>query len=218
MNNQTYNYTSESARAAIVKMMAIYRVDRVSAQEIADYYLKNSTHFSQDAFRVALSDAWGDFNLICPTVLFAEEMARSSQASVSMKIKQNRFYAYRLMQSFDNSHDKVWTGVTHGQEGPFLFATSNQTKHMNSDQQQLSENIIHAFTTFAKTGMPSTVKTKVAEKNLVTVWEEAFNAGNSRNRDFTTRYLHLEANHYHMVDDFWKDRCDRFWKPKIFTG
>lgn len=212
MANPSYNYTVETAKAAILKMLAIYRVSRGEAFEIADFYLTNGTHFTQNQFRVALSNVWGDRHLVCPTVLMAEEMARHNQplSSPQNGDKPSKFYAYRLMQSFEPppTGTPAWVGVTHGQDGSFIFP--DPAKHLSPVQKQLSDNMIQAWAAFAKTGTPTSMKTESSRNGIV--WEEAFKSVGS-----ATRYLHLEANHYHMVDDYWKDSCDRFWKPKIFT-
>ena len=141
---------------------------------------------------------WGDFNLVCPTVLFGEEFAKNSPA--------NRVYSFRLMQPTPPApNTPKWMGVTHGSVKSFLY--SPQFAKLDPQYSRLSQDMIHAWTAFAKTGTPSKMGGSV-------VWEQAV----ARNRsDFSTSYIHLEWGHYRMVPGYFKQTCDSFWKPKIFA-
>lgn len=206
-----FNYTLESAQADIIKMMTYYQEEERVAKEVADFYLKKlrlEAHIhaiSQNEFRRVLGDVWGDYQLVCPTILYAEEVAKHQGAE-----KRNLF-AYRLMQDAvlpGVSPTPSWMGVTHGQDMFYLFLT--QLTKQGSPLRQLSEQMIHAWTSFAKTGSPA----KLGSGGHSVAWEKAVKGGDN----FNTRYMHLEASFYHMVDDYWKNICDSFWKPKMFSS
>lgn len=150
--------------------------------------------------RIAISAAWGDTHLGCPSVLFGEELARNSPSS-------KHIYAYRLMQTSKASKNIVgmpqpeWMGVTHGSDIGYLFLP--QVMKSTPALLEVSQKMIQAWTAFAKTGMPT------VENAL---WTEAVNreAG-----DFSTRHFHLEASKFAMVEGTFKDVCEQFWKPKF---
>ena len=82
-------------------------------------------------------------------------------------------------------------------------------------EYRLSRDMILAWTNFAKTGVPGKVG-GVAEDgggNRTTsaiTWTEALDQG-------TVDYLNLDSNDYRMVKAAYRDKCDAFWKPKIFA-
>src|SRR5699024_7330358 len=113
-------------------------------------------------------------NLVCPTILFGEEFAKNSPTS--------HVYAYRFMQTIPLPlpFTPKWIGVYHGADHMFLFQHEN-TKN-DPKYYHLSQDMIHAWTAFAKTGTPSKMGGSV-------VWQEAVARNSS---DFSTSYMHLE--------------------------
>lgn len=117
----------------------------------------------------------------------------------------SRFYSYRLME-YKATMAAKWMGVTHAADLQYLFSLA--TTKNDPELYQLSKDIIHAWTSFAKSGSPG--------KLGATSWEEAV-GGNKAVKDYRTRYLSLEANKYKMVEHFFEATCDCFWKPKMFA-
>ena len=97
-----------------------------------------------------------------------------------------------------------WFGTTHGMDLAYLFMVP--ITKASPPLYQLSQDMINAWTLFAKTGKPS--------KMGGVEWEHAVDA---THKDFSTKYMHLEASHYKMVPNVFKETCDSFWKPKIFA-
>ena len=150
-------------------------------------------------FRIAISDVYGDYKIVCPTILFGEEMAKLSP--------NHHYYTYRLMQplttiSVFNCQD--WMGVCHGEDVVYLFGIPLRFRLIfTKDETKLSKDMIKAWTEFAKTGN--------IRKIDGVEWIESITAN-----DPHARIMELKANNYKMVSDFFKEKCDQFWKPKIF--
>ena len=150
--------------------------------------------------RIAIADVFGDYHLVCPTILFAEEVAKS--------VSTNQLsYAYRLMQpltTIDLFHCHGWMGVCHGEDVIYLFGLPLRLRGFFTEEEtQLSHDMVLAWAEFAKTGKISKI------------------GGVEWNRSYTTedpyvRLMELKVGNYKMVPDFFKDKCDTFWKPKIF--
>lgn len=147
--------------------------------------------------RIAISSVWGDSNLVCPSILFGEEFARHLPSD-------RRIFAYRLTQTggldIPGFSQPEWMGVTHGADIEYLFMP--QLLKDKAAKKEVSDKMISAWTTFAKTGQagPS--------------WSEAVNR---TNKDFSTRFLNLQAGKFDMVEGFYKKVCEGFWKPKFWN-
>lgn len=145
---------------------------------------------------MAIGASWGDTQLVCPSILFGEELARQSPPG-------KRVYAYRLMQVSKNLFglpQPDWMGVIHGSDVTYLFLP--QLLQSDAAQNELSRKMLQAWTNFAKTG-----------SSPADNWTEAVNreAG-----DFSTRHFHLEAGKFAMVEvPSFKEVCEQFWKPKL---
>jgi carboxylesterase type B len=74
------------------------------------------------------------------------------------------------------------------------------------DDYKLSRDMIHSWTTFAKTGVPP--KLDKAE------WVEAIDR---KLANPSVRYMDLDPLNYTIVEGFYKKTCDEFWKTK-FAG
>ena len=99
-----------------------------------------------------------------------------------------------------------WMGVAHSSDLQYLFKVEETKK--DADLYQLSKDVIHAWTQFAKTGVPG--------KMGNVEWAEAV-GGNKAVKDYRTRYMSLETKHFKMVDRFFEATCNGFWKPKLFS-
>ena len=153
------------------------------------------TYFS--TLRIAISAVWGDMNLVCPLIFYGEEVAKHLPST-------NKVFSFRLMQVISNVSGMPkyhpWFGVPHCDDLAYLFMPQLFKSH--PALSDVSKYMIEAWTSFAKTGRPSDAS-----------WKEA---ANRETKDFYTNYLHLESGHYKMVDGYFKETCDKFWKPKIF--
>jgi len=72
------------------------------------------------------------------------------------------------------------------------------------DDYKLSKDMIHAWSTFAKTGVPP--KLDNAE------WLEAIDR---KLVNPSVRYMDLNPTNYSIVEGFYKKTCDEFWKTKF---
>lgn len=148
-----------------------------------------------------MADVWGDLHLTCPTVLFGEQFGKLSPGQ--------HFYSYRLVRPTlaPDFNCTGWKAVCHGEDIVYLFIIPYIKS--NPELSQLSRDMIHAWTSFAKTGQPG----KLGDVE----WTEAF----ERNSDHSisnpvTKHMSLDSVNYKMIPDFYKETCDVFWKPKIF--
>lgn len=137
---------------------------------------------------------------MCSTILFGEHVAKLAP--------NNRYYSYRVTR-----HSTVpfpilggcdgWRGVCHGEDIVYLFAPQ-MTKTKTAYEYELSKDMITAWTSFAKTGDPG--------KMGSVQWTEAFDKDNQY-----TRHMTLDSADYRMVSDYYKQTCNVFWQPKIFS-
>ncbi|KAH9403515.1 hypothetical protein TYRP_015410 [Tyrophagus putrescentiae] len=179
--------------------------------EVVEYYTKGLNESDKTALRLAVSDAFGDYHLICPTVLYGEQFAKVTPT--------RRHYAYKvsLPTSIGIMGCRGWMGVCHGEDVVYVFGVPVRVRGLifSEAEYRLSRDMILAWTNFAKTGVPGKVG-GVAEDgggNRTTsaiTWTEALDQG-------TVDYLNLDSNDYRMVKAAYRDKCDAFWKPKIFA-
>ena len=100
---------------------------------------------------------------------------------------------------------EAWIGVTHSSDMPFIFPTDTSLKHMDEPSRKLSRDMILAWTSFAKRGHPGPMGS--------VSWLEAFQDKNHP----VARHMALDSEHYRMVEGFYKQSCDGFWKAKLFA-
>jgi len=91
-----------------------------------------------------------------------------------------------------------WQKVEHNSDMFYIFPWPYLAEH-----EQLSKDMIHAWTTFAKTGHPS--KMGSAE------WESAF----TDYKQPKTKYMQLHTGQYQMIADHYVEACDNIWKPRV---
>ena len=155
---------------------------------------------------------YGDYNLVCPTMLFAHQYALHSSES-------NKFYSYRLVQPVTNGlYDcKPWMGVCHAMDLYYVFGKPIANSAINSsysvNDYKLSKDIIQAWTAFAKYGNLS--DTKMGESKVQ--WTEAFDWKQIKNGLQSHNLMWLDATNYKMVNGYFVDPCDSLYKKKIFT-
>ena len=97
-----------------------------------------------------------------------------------------------------------WMGVCHAEDVIYLFGLPLRLRDIfTAEETKLSYDMIMAWTEFAKTGKMS----KIGGVE----WTESFTT-----KDPYARLMELKVDNYKMVPDFFKEKCDTFWKPKIF--
>jgi len=192
------NLTVQSAKEYINKIMTLYG-KASHGKEVGDYYVdKLHNPISQNDFKLAISAVWGDLNIVCPSIIFGEELTKQLPMT-------SHVYAYRLMQAVPGGNfgfpTVKWIGVSHGQDIIYLFMP--QLTNQTPAAHQLSHRMIEDWTTFAKVGHPENA-----------LWRESFRR---EANDFNTRYFHLETGHLKLVSGYFKETCEKIWKPIIFT-
>jgi acetylcholinesterase/cholinesterase len=90
-----------------------------------------------------LSQALGDFIIVCPTLYLADEM-----------IDRNKtVYMYSFNYRPKSSRFDEWMGVIHYEEVPFVFGYPlRKPKQYNKQDIEFSKKIMKIWTHFAKTG------------------------------------------------------------------
>jgi len=73
-------------------------------------------------------------------------------------------------------------------------------------ETKLSRDMLRAWTNFAKEGHPG--------KMDHVKWHQALEHP-TKNAPHFVNFMALDT-HYEMVDHFYADKCDNFWKPRIF--
>lgn len=146
--------------------------------------------------RLAISDVFGDYHLVCPTILFGEQVAKTLGS-------KHHFYTYRLVQPLKHYVQcHGWMGVCHAEDVLYLFGMPLRKPSLEPSETQLSRDMIESWTSFAKTGQI---------QNLP--WKESLNPNESNP---SARYMSLDSRDYKMVSDYFKTLCDTFWKPHLF--
>ena len=157
-------------------------------------------HFSPN-HRHAISDAFGDYFMACPTVLFGEYAHRH--------LPSNKFYSYRLMFAPTNimtiAKCTGWMGVCHGTDIYFMFGQmlKNPNKFTKAEVE-ISRDMVNAWTSFASTG--------TIGKMSNTDWNVSFD---SKNPNPYVQYMSLDPNNYKMSSNYYKEVCEIFLKPMI---
>ncbi|KAH9387905.1 hypothetical protein TYRP_009105 [Tyrophagus putrescentiae] len=160
--------TVAQAKFIISLMFQIFKEDAIR-EEVAEFYTKGLKEEDKDAIRQAVAYAFGDFHIACPTVLFGEYYGRFTAA--------DRVYAYRVVQPpaipvFLKCRNS-WMGVCHGDDVLFLFGFPLRLRGIvfTEEDYKLSVDMITAWTTFAKTGKPTSPMSNGAK------WAEAIEHG-----------------------------------------
>lgn len=155
--------------------------------------------------RNALDNISGDYRIVCPTILYGQQVA-SRLASY----KSNHFYAYRLMVPLIHDIFPDWIGVTHYQDLPYLFDIDilGEKPKNSKTFSKLRHDMITAWTEFAKTG-------KIPSISGVE-WTEAIDR--NQPEQSSVRYFSLDPADYKMVNGYWKVTCEQVWKPNFFNS
>lgn len=188
--------TVEKARQSIVHLMNNI-FNQTFGDEVASFYLNHLKEPSQDELKLAIAQAWGDYQMVCPTILFGEEYAKHRP--------NGHYYSYRMMQMFPFLENiPSWIGVGHAQDTIYMFLQSLLKRNID---KQLSNDIIRVMTNFAKTGNPGMMNLN----DDTTKWVEAF----KNDDNHFTQYMSWNASNYQMIDNYYVKVCNEFWKSRI---
>lgn len=182
-------------------------------EEIADFYsnkfLTNKS-VTQDVLRKTVAQSFADYHIVCPTVLFGEAVL--SKSEMTFTGSTHHFYSYRVMLPTSvGLMGCKGDVVCHGEDLIYVFAIAQQLRGtvFSEKEYSLSRDMIRLWTSFAKSGVPGTV---INNKTDILEWKIATSgAGN-----FYTKHLALDPQKYQMLDNYYKDVCNGFWKSKIF--
>nr|XP_027201000.1 cholinesterase-like [Dermatophagoides pteronyssinus] len=202
------NMTLSKAKALIWLMMMVFEKSNQTAQKITNFYMKQLNDKSNmDDIRIIIADAFGDYHLVCPTMLFGEYFSRGLNSSI------NTFYSYRLILPLSNGplSCKGWEGVCHGEDVVYLFHVPMDPHTYTKQEIQLSNDMIYSWTKFAWTGHPNSLKN--LDDNQTVEWMEAIN---QKHKSESVSFMSLDSNHYQMITNFFQTKCDQFWKPILF--
>ncbi|CAH8823684.1 unnamed protein product [Trichobilharzia szidati] len=103
-----------------------------------------------------LDELAGDLDFVCPTLNFADQVARIPGAKV---------YLYHFKKRTQSLPVPKWTGVMHGYEIEYIFGMpkdpvfSSEFYGFTEDEGMLSSRLMKLWTNFAKTGNPSRSET-----------------------------------------------------------
>lgn len=139
--------TTQKARSYILSKLQAYGFPH--GDKVADFYLNGLKDEDKKRLFKAVSDSIGDFDMICPTVLFGELAAKWN--------KNNNSYSYMLAHSYQHiikvgKHLQDVLGVTHTDDLFYIFGKPIRDKTTSKENKQMSYDLINAWTTFAKTG------------------------------------------------------------------
>ncbi|XP_012054670.1 PREDICTED: acetylcholinesterase-like [Atta cephalotes] len=99
----------------------------------------------------AIADIVGDYFFICPSTHFAQLFADRG-----MKV----YYYFFTQRTSTNVWGK-WMGVMHGDEVEYVFGHPlNKSLEYTDNERDLSLRMIHYFSRFAYTGMPTVTETE----------------------------------------------------------
>ena len=168
--------------------MALPFISNQSMIEMLASNLYPCDSYNASDCRAALSQAFGDFLLVCPTLLVAEVVAS----------KQQQSYSYLF------THHPVWDlnliyGAFHSSEIDFVFDTLEYRPNYTQQELLLSRQMLTYWTNFGHSGNPN----KPVSVNHSIYWPQ-FEKSSSYNRtvlDYSLSYL---QNYEYGQCNFWK--------------
>lgn len=121
---------------------------KIDGKKLYEFYFKDlfadeNRTIDQITLKRAFSAPLGDFIIRCPSYLFAQDYALSSE--------QNQVYFYTLTYNAKKSCEH-WMGVCHGSQSPFVFGTPLSDKSFSKVDFHFSLLVMHIWSTFAKSG------------------------------------------------------------------
>ncbi|XP_070559974.1 acetylcholinesterase-like [Ptychodera flava] len=139
--------TMEQFRGAIKRRLP--HVPSEVIDEIQNEYSYNDQDLDGAILRNLADDIWGDYDLKCPAVEFADDYALTGQ-DVYMYIFRHRSAA--------NPWPK-WAGTLHGDEVEFIFGLPTyKEESVTEEDREMSRKIMRLWANFARTGDPNDIK------------------------------------------------------------
>ncbi|KAK4473472.1 hypothetical protein MN116_002594 [Schistosoma mekongi] len=188
-------------RLGLAKLPSYYYNLPISSSSINGYYDPDTIKIPGEDVMKRLDELVGDLDFACPTINFAEHVARLPNAKV---------FLYHFNKRTQSLPLPKWTGVMHGYEIEYIFGIpydkefSKNFYNFTNNEKQLSLRIMQLWSNFAKTGHPS--KTETGEI-LQPEWP-LFRR--------TDRLITDDYDHFIIEDEFKRgsglrrDRC-KFW-------
>ena len=178
------------------------------AEEAIEFYSKHwplPENASTLDYRLFINQAYGDWNMVMPVILFAENYAKTHFPGA----RKRKFFSYVLNAPAGvhimGALAANWRIAAHADELYYLFTITRQESEQD---RRLSEKIIGAWARFAKYGDPGSIDD--------IRWEPALGTGKDDPvpADHHTNYMLLDYQSK-MVFDAYRERIS-FWSDKTF--
>jgi carboxylesterase type B len=109
-------------------------------KQIFSFYFDNVHESFYGSIRMAAVDLLGDVIITCPSVWFAQEVAK----------RDNKVYYYQWSHT-SSPHNETWFGPTHFEEVQFIFGAPFMFPERYSDEERsLARRIMNMISDFAK--------------------------------------------------------------------
>ncbi|CAH8470165.1 unnamed protein product [Schistosoma turkestanicum] len=188
-------------RLGLAKIPAYYYNLPIRSTSTSGFQDPDTMKMTAEELMQRLDRLAGDLDFACPTLNFAEHVARLPNAKVFLYRFNKRTKALPLPK---------WTGVMHGYEIEYIFGMPYDAKFskefykFTEDEEQMSSLLMKLWTNFAKTGNPSKDENNILQKPEWPLYRR-------------TDELITSESDYLLIEDELKpatglrrDRC-RFW-------
>lgn len=205
-------------KQALLLLSLVFKLSNPA--QVAEFYTRHLTANSSSLeMENALADAFGDFHLVCPTMLFGEAVARQHHKHG----KHHNYYSYRFMETINMNilGCKPEYGVCHGVDVIYLFGHPltfwnktidyrGQRIHISLEEYMMSKEVIRKWGQFIRTG-------NMGQMDHVP-WTPAIDIGgkDSSPKNITVSFMELKMGHFKMNHEFYRESCDHFWRPRLF--
>ncbi|CAH8493456.1 unnamed protein product [Schistosoma rodhaini] len=204
-------------RPGLAKMPSYYYNLPLTSSPKRGYYDPDTVYIHDEELLRRLDKFAGDLDFACPTLNFAEQVARLPNAKV---------FLYHFNKRTESLPMPKWTGVMHGYEIEYIFGIpydpefSKQFYNFTDLEKIFSSRIMKMWTNFAKTGHPSKsndgkISTPewplfhstdgfVSNNPDYLILEDETKLGSGLHRDRCAFWLHEMQD----MKDIWFNRCD----------
>ncbi|XP_070577225.1 acetylcholinesterase-like [Ptychodera flava] len=141
--------TMEQFRGAIEYRLPYVPSDVID--EIQNEYTDDDQDLDGAILRNLADDIYGDYDLKCPAIEFADDYALAGQD----------VYAYVFRHRSAANPWPKWAGTVHGDEVEFIFGlpTYNE-ENVSEEDREMSRKMMRLWANFARTGDPNDAKTE----------------------------------------------------------
>ncbi|XP_013779867.1 acetylcholinesterase-1-like [Limulus polyphemus] len=138
-DSQIKNLTADKANFYIKSLFQSF--PQSVSDLISDQYIKSTSDYR--ALRQRISEAYGDYIVVCPSILFSRKWAE----------KTNKVYYYLFSHRPSNTIWQEWTGVPHFDEVQFVFGLPlRYPRNYTLVELWFSKKIMAIWTSFARHG------------------------------------------------------------------